>query len=225
MTVVNISFAANRILCLTDTLLYVGSRPAGLCGPKCMVADLGTFASATRGLTRAADAVDAVLRPLASFDRAERVLTGASAEIRALTAGENLETYLMGWSDRRQALAVVQFQWLQHLADLTVRELPPGIHIQPGSAALARAIEASGIREADEARMVKVALAQHRANLEAFDRLLCIGGVMHLTTVTAAGCRQHIAGLYPDYEAMADQFVDPLGLEVGAYLNCQRQAA
>ncbi|TWA55430.1 hypothetical protein FBZ84_12669 [Azospirillum baldaniorum] len=60
MSVANIFFMPDRILCLSDTLVYDNDtgRPAYLCDRKTSI--FGRMAVITRGLVRAGNAVDVI---------------------------------------------------------------------------------------------------------------------------------------------------------------------
>jgi hypothetical protein len=74
-----------------------------------------------------------------------------------------------------------------------------------------------------EAQFIRLALAQWRVR-EQFMGSLCIGGVMHLTSVTTAGADQRIVGTYPDYAEHASEFGDPNAEAVAAFLAQQAAA-
>lgn len=71
--------------------------------------------------------------------------------------------------------------------------------------------------------LIKLALAQWKIQAQ-FGAPLCIGGCMHITSVTPAGAGQWLAGVYPDYAEHAARFGDPNADEVAETLD-QRAAA
>jgi hypothetical protein len=58
-------------------------------------------------------------------------------------------------------------------------------------------------------RMAKIALAQWKV-AQRFNWNMCIGGRMHMTTITRDGITQEEVGRYPDYSTHTTQFGDPL---------------
>lgn len=216
MSVANIFFMPDRILCLSDTLVYDNDtgRPAYLCDRKTFV--YGRMAVVTRGTVPAGRAVNAIAEDYTDVDGARAVLDNAHALILEHKLNEDptltVETTAMGWSDVKGDLVAYRWELLDGQSTVTFRELPRGMHLAPGfNTALPPMPPAM-----DDARLVRVALAQH-ATAQQMEYNMCIGGVMHVTEVTADSVSQRIVGTYPDYDQHAEAFGCPNEEAVAAF--------
>jgi hypothetical protein len=209
MSVANLAFMSDRILCLSDTLQYQGRKPVSLCDRKTDVPEHGRFALVTRGLCVLGDAVSELACRYEDHDEAERHLAAwflAFADLSKDDPARAVEATIMGWSELHQDLRAVRFL-LNRTRPLKVEVLGRGWHVSPKHP---KFVMPATVREdTDTARMVKVALAQQMALNGLNDLNECIGGCMHVTTVTRAGAVQELAGIYPDYAEHAALRGDP----------------
>lgn len=214
MSIVNIAFEKERILCLTDTLQYKNEAPAGLRPTKCVFTP--SFAVTTRGLVRAGDAVKAAALECGTVNEAAEGIPQLLRAILNHADGDSeydTEVFLMGWSDAKSDL--ITYRWLiqpGESGEVEFNDLPRGLHIAP-TFLLENIPPPPTI---DDARMVKVALAQHKV-VNHMNLRMCVGGIMHLTEITPYGTSQRIAGLYPDYWEHAQKFGCPNAEEVAAF--------
>lgn len=225
MSVANILFMDDRILCLSDSMVYSGGEAVGLCETKCRIHPGGRFATVTRGLTDVADVVDDWLADHAGdIEEAEAAIQDVlalAADVKASTRPDlRVEATLMGWSDRHRDLRIVQFRMTKARPGWDVVLLNRGLHLHPDPGA-----PIPPPPHHHEAAMVKLALAQRAVLDRRGYKDMCIGGVMHLTTVTAGGVTQRIADTYPDYDADSARFGDPNAAEVAAFRQSGRIAA
>ncbi|MFM2044709.1 MAG: hypothetical protein RLY86_3285 [Pseudomonadota bacterium] len=220
MTQVLISFSPAAVRFLTDTVLYdpTDNCAVGLCGPKAEISPAGRMAWAARGLTLHGDHADRVLHRARGIDAA---LEAAPALVKSMEAWGwpvSIEVFLAGWSDAAGALRLVRIvRDDRSRLPLTVTNMPPGIHVAGAPETLTKAIAAKGVVEADEALLVKLAGAQWRWNRDTAGGQFAIGGALHLTELTAAGCARWVAGTHPDYDDLAARFVCPIADEVAAH--------
>ena len=196
MTVCNFSFSGDEILVLSDTMAYQDGKPHHMTLPKVVVADNQSFAVECRGPVAVSDALER-LTHIGSFDE---FVAGCRRTFSGLTAAEDTEVSIFGWSEERGRLAAIRMKMpkgggfseteFEHAGQLPV-PLPPVVNA---------------------ATMVKLALAQHRV-ADRFKLALCIGGRMHLTRITRGSVVQWEAGRYPDYADHAATLGDPLAVE------------
>ena len=218
MSVCNLSFGPTAIIAVSDTLVYCDREPAALMGPKVETRPWASFATGYRGLSYIGDALDRMV-----FSGAVDTFAEADALLASLPPADGTderatpyEMTLFGWDGDAGRLRAVRHRW--NCGDGLRRiELQYGVHVNPGSAKVDDALRRAGITEADEGRMIRLSLNQHRANVDHAEGRYCIGGVGHVTTVTEAGVSQRIAFLYPGYDELAARFGDPLADEVDAF--------
>ncbi|MBU2089861.1 MAG: hypothetical protein KKB63_04780, partial [Alphaproteobacteria bacterium] len=126
------------------------------------------------------------------------MMTAVEPELVAASVG--IEATLGGWCSAEQRLKAVRVRRMQGMKQPEITVLPVGVHMLPTGKGLDDLLPG----EADEALMVRLALAQWKV-MHHFSLPMCIGGLMHLTEVTATGARQWKAGEYPDYATMRAQ--------------------
>lgn len=200
MSVRNIFVSEERILCLTDTMIYSGGKPLGLVTAKCGLTINEQVAFASRGAAWFGIVAATAMADCACFDDftdgLEALASAVKADPACLQASVGELTY-MGWSDAQQRLCAVVVQFPQDGGGAyEAKELPPGLHLAPGvPGAKLPATVTDDI-------MVKVALAQQKVATH-FKLPACIGGIMHLTTVTKEGAARRMVGAYPDFEEHA----------------------
>ncbi|MBF0392403.1 MAG: hypothetical protein HQL38_06950 [Alphaproteobacteria bacterium] len=222
MSVANLAIAPDAIRVFTDTMTYRGGTPVRLSESKCHIAASGKFAVAGRGNAWWIDAYEAILDAFATFDAAEAevcaLLGGTVAAVDEVwfDHGHLIELTLAGWSDRTNTLRAVAVRGDRK--GVTVDAIPQGIHLRPGHKSLALPSTAT------DAQMIRAAMVQHQIQ-HSFDLALCIGGVLHQTTITREGIRQNIAAVYPDYREHAAELGDPNAEAVAAWLAQQRMVA
>ncbi|TWA55431.1 hypothetical protein FBZ84_12670 [Azospirillum baldaniorum] len=127
-----------------------------------------------------------------------------------------VETTVMGWSDEAGDLVAYRWEVLDGAKAVTFRTLPRGMHLAPGF----NTASSSMPPVMDDARLVRVALAQH-ATARRMQYNMCIGGVMHVTEITADSVSQRIVGTYPDYDQHAEEFGCPNAEAVAAFRTQQ----
>jgi hypothetical protein len=206
MSVCNIFLATDKIICLTDTVVYsggAGSKAMGLVSSKCFFNVAQTFAICGRG--DLAGFIDALsfLEQAANFDEAKDVLSKVKQKISLKSLRRNVvELTLMGWSEQADALRSISLTVTHNKPDV-VSEFTPGLHLHP---------HVAGARlpdSVDEDVMVKIALAQYKVKEKfAWDHL-CIGGLMHVSVIKKDCIERYIAGAYPDYEPLCRHFTCP----------------
>lgn len=225
MSVANILFADDRILVLSDTMVYNTGQPVALCESKTHIHPNGRFAMVTRGLCHVGDALKGWIAEQAGdlneAEAAAATVLNLAAEVKA-TKRPNLcvELSLMGWSPWHGDLRVVQLRLMKNRPEWDVVVLDRGLHLNPDPGA-----PIPPPTRDPEGAMVKLALAQRAVLDKRGYRDMCVGGVMHLTTITEAGAEQRIAGLYPDYDTDAARFGDPNAAAVAAFREQARAAA
>ncbi|WPZ33133.1 hypothetical protein T8K17_18045 [Thalassobaculum sp. OXR-137] len=217
MSVLNINFAPGRIDLLSDTLCYSGGEPHSLCETKTHVAPSGRFAWTTRGYVSLGERFDEMAAGLADADGAILAARVFAETLADDAVGKGLEITVAGWSDRLGALAV-QMVTKAPREPVQAETFTEGVHLLPRPATLPPMPST-----VSEAQFIRLALAQWKVR-DQFMGQLCIGGVMHLTTVTAAGADQRIVGLYPDHAQHAEAFSDPNAAAVAAFLAQQAAA-
>lgn len=223
MSVANIFFMPDRILCLSDTLTYEygeEDRPAYLTDRKTHI--FGRFAVVARGNVPACSAVKSALEDFSSVDSVLPIAHGVHELIldhkRTEAPAMAVETTIMGWSNERGDLIAFRWDIPKGGHSVTFRELPRGMYLGPSFL-----ISSSPPMppDMDDARMVKVALAQH-TTAQKMGANMCIGGVMHVTEITADSITQRIVGTYPDYDNHAADFGCPNAEEVRIFRGTSR---
>lgn len=217
MSVANILFSEDRILCLSDTMIYNDGQPVALCESKTHTHPSGRFAMVTRGLCHVGDALEGWIADQAGdineAESAAATVLNLAAEVKATKRSDlRVELTLMGWSPRHKNLRVVQFRLLKSRPEWDVLVLDRGLYLHPDPGA-----PIPPPTRDPEGAMVKLALAQRAVLDKRGYRDMCVGGVMHLTTITEAGITQRIAGVYPGYDADAARFEDPNAAAVAAF--------
>ncbi|GLR80133.1 hypothetical protein HUE56_21505 [Azospirillum oryzae] len=214
MSVANIFFMPDRILCLSDTLTYEygeEDRPAYLTDRKTYI--FGRFAVVARGNVPACRAVKSAMEDYSTIDSVLRIGHDVHELIldhkRTEAPTMAVETTIMGWSDEKGDLVAYRWEMPRGQDRVTFRELPRGMYLGPSFLTSSPPMPP----DMDDARMVKVALAQH-ATAQKLGANMCIGGVMHTTEITADRIMQRIVGTYPDYDNHAAAFGCPNAEEV-----------
>ena len=209
MSVCNVFVGNDAIYCVTDTMVYRGTNPAGLCRTKALVSNNGLFAFAMRGTSYFAVRAANRFISAESFDDAERIMNSfrRSLNNEALRSSDG-EITLMGWSHCRERLVATRFDFSLDNKNIVTRACERGHNLAPGIPG------ACLPSHADEGVMVKIALAQYKASTY-FNLSMCIGGVMHFTTVTRDGAEQRIVGAYPGHKEHAENFGCPNKDELG----------
>lgn len=201
MSVANIAFTEDRILCTSDTLVYTDQKPTALGERKADVAQSRRFAWVGRGSVALGSVYDGWLAQCEDLDAADDMVSWlmpiiGDADVRDVC----LELHLLGWSDARGALSVVRHLW--DGASYGRKILEPGVYLHPYASS---SQPPSGLTAQ---QLVKVALGQQQ-----FARRLglpmCVGGLVHLTEVDRLGASQRIAAAYPDYEDDVARFGCP----------------
>jgi len=226
MSVVNVAYRPDAVWFLTDTMVYEDGAPAGLTDTKAHIADGGRFAFTTRGNVMLGDALDDLLAEQPSVDEAVEVAVAFFETlpdvVREKLLGYSFDATIGGWSARHDDLRVA-FLYLRPGHPVETRWLPHGVHLYPAPAN-APALPAI----VTEAQMIKLALVQHRIQ-ERLDDLgigrMCIGGVMHLTTVDHHGASQRLIATYPDYDRHAEDLGDPNADDVAAFRQMSERTA
>ncbi len=213
MSVFNIALSADFALTASDTMVYRRKQAVRLTDRKVHIAPSGRFVVSVRGSVMEAQAVAETL-----FSHAD-TFDAAAAFLSRLGGLNDAEINIVGWSDAAGTVRALQAVHDKHRG-VTRRELSPGVHLHPSPAT--RPVKLP--ERADEALMVRLCMAQHKASIE-LDMRMCIGGVLHLTTVTEAGCEQRIVATYPDYAQHAARFGCPNADLVAALVEPARAAA
>ena len=212
MSVVNLFFYPNRILCTSDTLAYRRNAPVKLQERKTHI--IGAMAVAQRGNCAVNAAILNDLYEFEDIDSAAPLLDGWYDYLPRRKASEDpdltSETILMGWSTRQGRIAAYRWEVTDDSSAFT--DLPHGMHLHPHFNGETLPLPP----EMPDARLVKIALAQHEMVSESRYRM-CVGGVMHCTTVTPEAIEQRIIGLYPDYDKHAEEFGCPNADEVAEF--------
>lgn len=224
MSVLNISYQKDRVTFYTDTMSYDADGAAvGLTEPKAFISDNGSFMWAFRGpsalrcfnesLAGADDVGDAARMFAALVTGCDVPDLFKHGSIEATFAGESAD-----------GLAVLRFRVTEKTSTLPEPErLAHGVYVFP------RPSEGFTMpASAPDALMVRLALAQHKAQGVALRKAgvgLCIGGVLHRTSVTKDGAWQEVAALYPSYEQDAAIAGDPCADDVAAFLAGAKVAA
>ncbi|RKQ73489.1 hypothetical protein [Oceanibaculum indicum] len=219
MSVANLSINASRILLLSDTMQYLDRKPAGLCETKTRINEAGHFAVTFRGRAGIGDALFGLLD---GADTLESALLRAEAFIRGFRLSEigmGAEATLAGRHTDIGQLAAYRIARYDDQPELSTTLLAPGTHLLPAGPTSVPIPDA-----VSEAQMVKLALAQQKMS-EMLGSPLCIGGVMHLTEITADTISQRIIGTYPGYDLMARRFNCPNRSAIAALTEQKAVAA
>lgn len=219
MSVLNFRIRPDRIDLLTDTMQYLKGEPVALCETKARVAASGNFAWSTRGLVRLGNVVDDLIANCPAADDAALVARVFVEKLADEVLGDSgVEVSIAGWSDQLAGLAVRIFK-AQNGHPVTAMDFTSGVHLRPAPG------NAPPLPEwVSQAQFRRLALAQWKMR-DQFYGQLCIGGVMHQTTVTRDGASQQIVDLYPGYREDAARFGDPNAEAVTAFLAEQGAAA
>jgi len=227
MSVVNIVIDAAGARIYTDTLSYSATgeaRPVGLCQTKCHIG--AGFAMAFRGIVLSSATMQVLLDRCETYDDAVELLhsetTGATmahfiARDRREFGGQPrrgvaTEVTIAGWSAKEGRVTAYQRSFGEE-GPQPVKLLPPGVHINPNAASLGRSntpLPPTVTRQ----QAIKIAMAQQAVSLK-FDLNMCIGGLLHETTVTRDGVVREIVAQYVGYAALAEQFGCPNAQELG----------
>lgn len=220
MSICNLMVGADAVWLLSDTMTYEDGKPVALTQRKAEVAPNEAFIWSCRGSVGLGNILDECVATAQEIDEAERIATVAIERIPAdlMELGGRVEITIAGWSGLRGAMRVVRL-YRSAKDGFTATMFEPGVHLAPGASKLP-AMPAV----VSEAQFVKLALAQWKIS-ERFGLAGCVGGVMHLSTVTCHGAEQRIVGLYPDYAQHAAEFGDPNAEEVARFLAAGRVAA
>lgn len=215
MTLVNVHMSADRIDFITDTLVYGAStgKPIRLTGPKAKISASRRFIISGQGLSLICDESRAVLANcgdvISAAGLAEELLRGVwSAD---LLPGEGQRITIAGLGDDGTATG---FEVVLSPRDGVVRRvgLPLGSTLRPSPG--------DGARMPDnptEDQMIRAALWQWRAATK-WSLPMGVGGVIHRTTVTAAGAIQRIVAVTPDYADLVTRLGgDPCAGDVAAW--------
>lgn len=217
MSVSNVFVGEDRILCLSDTIVYRGPQPVALMRGKCFVAKNGRFAFSLRGTCAFYEKVINTFIRCPDLDTMETQMPFFPHMLgdEPLKASDG-EITLMGWSDVNEQLRAVRFDIYPGGRPVEKNILATGFYLTPGVPG------ARLPKEADEQVMVKVALAQHKVNAH-LGSVICIGGLMHVTTVTKNEVKREIVGAYPGYEEHANKMGCPNAREYEEFLLKQRR--
>lgn len=211
MTVLNLLVQPDCVRLFTDTLLYRNDQPGGLCARKCLTGE--GFAVAFRGnvavikmledeACRAADFISAA----ALLEHTGRIMVEA-VPWGSLPGGEKVEAVIAGVYGGKMCCCRV----LIGSDGVERSNVEPGVYASP-------APEITLPPTATVAQMVKLSLAQdifNRRNLN-----MCIGGLLHMTTVTLSEVSQEVVAKYPNYQEMKARFGDQNCDD----LHCERMA-
>lgn len=213
MSVSNVFVGEERILCLSDTIVYRATEPVALMKGKCFVSHNDTFAFSLRGTVAFYRGVIDTFIRCPDLDTMEQQMPFFPHMLgdEPLKVSDG-EITLMGWSNDHQQLRAIRFDVYPGGKPVEKAVLAPGLYLTPGIP------DARLPQDADEEVMVKVALAQYKVNSRLGSKL-CIGGLMHITTVTEAGARRNIVGAYPEYEEHAKRFGCPNAEEYQQFLR------
>lgn len=233
MSVCNVLFTADAVHLLTDTMTYhVDGTPHGLTTRKAEVGAGGAFIWAARGSVFLGDRLDKILMDgIRSLAEAEAftctyldTLPSDVCEIVGLRPGKALlEVTLAGWDASTGDLAVRRIMKSAGEEPATTTAYERGAYVSPGPKGGWR-----GPATVTEAQFVQMALAQHamQGRLQGIGGPgMCIGGLMHITSLTRNGADQRIVGVYPDYAEHAESLGDPNAEAVAEFLARQQVAA
>lgn len=231
MSVINLILEESVGRLYTDTLSYsaVGeAKPVGLCQTKCHVGP--GYAMAFRGNCLFSATMQVLLSECETYQDAVELLhsevTGQSVAFRirqdialfrhedekVKRRGDATEVTICGWSLKDQRVTAFRRVFEAGGAQ-PVEAMTAGIHLSPNAATLVRA----GVtlpRTATREQAIKMAMAQHALS-QKFDLNMCIGGLLHETTVTHDGVERRIVAKYPGYEVLAAEFGCPNAEEFG----------
>ncbi|CAO3416477.1 hypothetical protein [Azospirillum argentinense] len=220
MSVCNVAFEADTVRLLTDTMTYRDEKPVALERHKTEVAPSGRFAWACRGNVYLGNVVDCLLNEAGTIDEVEaqaaKLEPLIDPDIMALC--KNVEITAAGWSDQRNDLRLIRIRIRP--AVFEVAEIGRGVYMAPAPEASRVQLPAT----VTDDQFIRLALAQWKVQGK-FKAPLCIGGVMHQTTVSRAGVERRMVALYPDYDAHAAKLGDPNAEEVRAFRAQARAAA
>lgn len=212
MSVCNIRFRPGQVDIISDTMTYQGRSPVALTERKVMIAANQSFIFSHRGTTLFGDIFRDTLPAVSDFDMALRLVqyTAESFPVEWFDGPLALsELVLAGRPAHSEGMEVVRFRISKNShprktgRSLKPERYSPGVHLYPSFGdAVALPSDVS-----DEV-FLRLAMVQHKAQ-QKFLLPLCVGGVVHQTTITAGGASQRIVGLYPDYNTHASQFGDP----------------
>lgn len=227
MSVCNLYVTEEKISCLSDTMSYAKHKPVALTPPKTqIIADAG-IAWCFRGQSRIGKALDFTFNHdrygILSFNRNvtiddihEYIEFSRDVISECFALDSVAEVVFMGWSELHGKARALEYRFLTDGSLSDPMEHGPGVHLKPAGPASMKMPE-----RVDETIMVKLALAQHQV-AERFRLPLCIGGVMHLTTVTEDGAERRIVGAYPDYQAHAQRFGCPNAEDYALFIESQQ---
>lgn len=213
MSVCNFSFTESEILVLTDTMQYRERDAAGLCQSKAWISGSGNFVWTCRGSVSVGSLVDDLIASSPDLDAAEEGMMDLFATAKG-GGPLGIELTMFGPSGPSRTLRAIRLSIAPGPGTFQFQEFQHGVHLWPGSRVPLGALPP----KADEQIMVKLALAQHKIS-EKYNLGCCIGGVMHLSTVTSSGCRRRLIGTYPGYDEHAARFGDPNRDEVARLLD------
>lgn len=205
MSVCNFFLAGDRIVVLTDTLGYVGDRPAIFLDKLAVNAE-ARLAVTTRGLYGIGYAVERAAASWTGRADAEAAIVAMLPELAAeyadlLAPGEGAEVTLFGIDGAPFAL---RHTWRSG-KPMRRQVFAPGLYLSP---TLGKQMQPASVTHE---QMRQVALLQQRVAKQ--HRLnMCVGGDMVITEITAAGVEQH-ATPYPD-KAASEAAVQRFGLTV-----------
>lgn len=226
MSVVNVSFLSeSEILMQSDTLSYRDGKPAGLHKSKVYAGN--SFACGQRGLVTVANGFDAVMSKCVDMDHAiavclELLRNNASSIVEGAarffpTAPASHQMLFGGWSPSRNLMIVVKVILDAGGVQVTVTDTPGQTYLNPDLRA------GLTVQAATRDQLVKLAL--HQSKLLQFAPGMCIGGVIHVTSVRRDSVKQCVAGLYPNYWELSQVFGDPNSDAVRDYLKSREMAA
>lgn len=220
MSVINVILDTQGGRIYTDTLMYSAfgpAKPVGLAQAKCHMGE--GFAMAFRGLALFSLAVRKMLDGCEGYDAAvahlgcrvtetqmAAFIADELASRRMSGRGDATEVTICGHSPKTGRVTAYQ-RTFRHDGATSLKVLPNGIHLSPAQASLER----SGLKlppTATTEQAVKMALVQQAMSLR-HDLNMCIGGLLHETSITPAGVTQRIVARYPGYEALREEFGCP----------------
>lgn len=217
MSVCNVYINSEGIICLTDTIKYKGDEATGLCHRKSFVSSNKEFSIGIRGSIAFIERISLYQDfPDAGLVEEALRLVPRHLDDRYFKACGG-EVTLMSWDKGSDAPQAVRYAYAAG-EPAQRQELEPGLHLAP------KVPGAKLPQSVDGSVMVKIALAQHRVK-ERLNFPFCIGGIIHLTTVTRDGAEQVIAGAFPDYADHAARFGCPNSADYRLFLEQQQRAA
>jgi hypothetical protein len=194
MSVVNVIVGTTRAAIVTDTVSYLDKEPIRL-RRKAHAFREARFAISTRGACRIGDGFEALVEEAADFAEAVEWVVDAAPRMAEITRGDRrligagFEVTLVGWTEDGPAASRITYR--SKSDEVEVLTLQPGVYLAPSLGRLAMPADL------DDGQIVRIAHAQ-QAIVVRNGMLMCVGGDVELTEITAEAVTQRALAPYPD---------------------------